>query len=154
MGVYQKRPVAVEAVQWHGEWPDHLDRQDPFNPFPSWFWEAVDNGTISKGEKEGHLWIKTLEGGHIADPEDFIIRGIKSELYPCKPDIFKASYDDISQWNLRLGLEFRDLIDRIETLRAALNDYRKVPCDKRDILEAQLQAMLQYERILRYRLFH
>lgn len=39
------------------------------------------------------LWIKTLEGGHIASPGDWIIRGVKGEFYPCKPDIFASTYD-------------------------------------------------------------
>ncbi|WP_436296239.1 Gp49 family protein [Variovorax sp. LjRoot175] len=40
-----------------------------------------------------HGWIDTLEGGHIVCPGDFIITGVKGELYPCKPDIFAATYD-------------------------------------------------------------
>ena len=37
--------------------------------------------------------IKTLEGNHIASRGDYIIKGIKNELYPCKPDIFEATYE-------------------------------------------------------------
>ncbi len=40
-----------------------------------------------------HGWIKTLEGGHIVCPGDWIIVGIKGEKYPCKPDIFEMTYD-------------------------------------------------------------
>ena len=43
----------------------------------------------------GHGWIKTLEGGHIVCPGDWIIQGIKGEVYPCKPDIFEATYDPV-----------------------------------------------------------
>jgi len=40
-----------------------------------------------------HGWIDTLEGGHIVCPGDWIITGVKGENYPCKPDIFEATYD-------------------------------------------------------------
>lgn len=40
-----------------------------------------------------HGWIDTLEGGHIVCPGDFIITGVKGEMYPCKPDIFAVTYD-------------------------------------------------------------
>lgn len=39
------------------------------------------------------LYIKTLEGEMIAKKNDYIIKGIKGEFYPCKPDIFEASYE-------------------------------------------------------------
>lgn len=40
-----------------------------------------------------HGWIDTLEGGHVVCPGDWIIRGIKGENYPCKPDIFAETYE-------------------------------------------------------------
>lgn len=40
-----------------------------------------------------HGWIETFEGGHIVCPGDFVITGVKGERYPCKPDIFEATYD-------------------------------------------------------------
>ncbi len=43
-----------------------------------------------------HGWIDTLEGGHIACPGDWIITGVKGEVYPCKPDIFAASYEPVT----------------------------------------------------------
>ena len=42
-----------------------------------------------------HGWIDTLEGGHIVCPGDWIITGVKNEKYPCKPDIFTATYDKV-----------------------------------------------------------
>ena len=42
-------------------------------------------------------WIETLEGGHVVTPGDFIITGVKGERYPCKPDIFAATYDEVSR---------------------------------------------------------
>ncbi|MFD2854037.1 hypothetical protein ACFSZS_03435 [Seohaeicola zhoushanensis] len=71
---------------------------------PEWFPAVVRE--VSNGDKliselrenevavfDGELWIGTLEGAHRASPGDMIIRGVKGELYPCKPDIFAATYD-------------------------------------------------------------
>lgn len=44
-----------------------------------------------------HGWIETLEGGHIVCPGDFVITGVKGERYPCKPDIFEASYEPVEE---------------------------------------------------------
>ena len=44
-----------------------------------------------------HGWIDTLEGGHIVCPGDFVITGIQGETYPCKPDIFAATYDKVEK---------------------------------------------------------
>lgn len=52
-------------------------------------------GLDGKPEK-GDLVIETLEGNMRASPGDFIIRGIKGEYYPCKPDIFEATYEVVS----------------------------------------------------------
>ncbi len=43
-----------------------------------------------------HGWIDTLEGGHIVCPGDWIITGVKGERYPCKPDIFAATYEPVA----------------------------------------------------------
>lgn len=45
--------------------------------------------------------IETLEGTHHASPGDYIITGVKGEQYPCKPDIFRASYEDIDEARVR-----------------------------------------------------
>jgi hypothetical protein len=44
-----------------------------------------------------HGWIDTLEGGHIVCPGDWIIRGIRGEHYPVKPDIFEATYEEVPE---------------------------------------------------------
>jgi hypothetical protein len=44
-----------------------------------------------------HGWIETLEGGHIVCPGDYIITGVKGERYPCKPDIFEATYEKVEE---------------------------------------------------------
>ena len=46
-------------------------------------------------KEEGTLLIRTLEGDHIASVGDYIIKGIKGEIYPCKPDIFEKTYEEV-----------------------------------------------------------
>lgn len=95
---YRKKPVVIEAVQW----PPGVEPNEPAwrEEPPAWFQEALEAGTIVpftvKESDWVHLRIKTLEGDHAANPGDFIIRGIKGELYPCKPDIFEATYEPAS----------------------------------------------------------
>lgn len=80
---YTKKPVTIEAVKWNGE-----DINEP----SIWFAKAMDDGSV---RIEGNcVKIKTLEGEMTASPGDYIIKGIKGELYPCKPDIFEASYSE------------------------------------------------------------
>ena len=81
---YVKKPVVVEATQWfnHGDHPE----VEPYDPNKS--------GTEIRGLGP-YGWIKTREGGHVVSPGDFIITGIAGEHYPCKPDIFNATYEPL-----------------------------------------------------------
>ena len=78
MPIYRKRPIEVECEQYTGE-NGHLFK----------FW---GQGDIV--ENDGHLEIKTKEGVMSASPGDWIIKGIAGEFYPCKPDIFEATYEE------------------------------------------------------------
>lgn len=79
---YTKKPVEIEAVQWNGEiTPDLLDL-------------IKDNKRDCEINSNNRtLAIKTLEGVMTANVGDFIIKGVKGELYPCKLDIFETTYD-------------------------------------------------------------
>ena len=84
MARYRKKPVVIEieAVQWTGE---NFDEIKKFCP------NLVYHGTV--GEENDCLLIETLEGGMRARVDDFIIQGVKGEFYPCKLDIFEATYE-------------------------------------------------------------
>lgn len=85
---FRKKPVVVEAVQW-------LNRKIVCPPGPDWFVEAENRSIIQLyGDS---LSIITLEGVMEAKPGDWIIRGIKGEVYPCKPDIFEATYEPVEK---------------------------------------------------------
>lgn len=91
---YRKIPVVVDAVQWTGE-----NQREMFDFLTNY--EKTDDYMSASGEHfiidhnavKGGLVIKTLEGEHIASIGDYIIRGVAGEFYPCKPDIFKKTYE-------------------------------------------------------------
>lgn len=76
--MYRKKPVVIEAVQLIGE---NFAEVIGFCP------DAVYHTNPPE------IVIPTLGGNMIASPGDFIIRGVRGEYYPCKPDIFEATYD-------------------------------------------------------------
>lgn len=87
MPQFRKKPVVIEA------WCNTEDEPNR-SATPEWIRDAANEGTIWwSGGYHGHFTIKTLEGEMRADYGDWIIRGVKGELYPCKPDIFAATYD-------------------------------------------------------------
>lgn len=77
---YRKKPVVIEAEEFTGAIVGAMFMQWP----------------VQQDEKGKFLVIETLEGNHRADDGDYIIRGVKGEYYPCKPDIFKATYDEVA----------------------------------------------------------
>lgn len=90
MGYYRKKPVVIEAVQWTG---DEHQLEDP-----DWICKAIADGNVvfdSAGSEDVKLVVRTLEGDMVADRGDWIIRGVAGEIYPCKPEIFAASYEDV-----------------------------------------------------------
>lgn len=102
MSKFRKKPIVIEAFQLGS-----VELQDPvgWSP-PEWLRNAIISGIVVGFDKPHesdwmHLRIKTLEGDMIAEPGDWIIRGIKGELYPCKPDIFAATYEPAATGNDR-----------------------------------------------------
>ena len=84
MARYRTKPVVIEAFELGKD------------IVPDWFNDAVEAGTVwYHGSKENlyYYTIETLDGDHRANPGDFIIQGIKGELYPCKADIFDKTYE-------------------------------------------------------------
>lgn len=88
MPKFRKKPVVIEAVKTSQLIA--LSGND-WNALPGWFDAAYERGELLI--RPGGIDILTLEGTMTADPSDWIICGVKNELYPCKPDIFAATYD-------------------------------------------------------------
>ncbi len=94
---FRKRPIVIEAFQMteerrdsNAEWPEWLHR--------AWNSESGEGALfVDADDPERHrLCIGTLEGVYRVQWNDWIIQGIKGELYPCKPDIFAATYEPAS----------------------------------------------------------
>ena len=84
---YRKRPVVIEAVQWTGDNLDELCKLEDFKL----------NYTYVNGNFDKVLGVYSLEGIMWASVGDYIIKGIKGEFYPCKPDIFKETYEEVKE---------------------------------------------------------
>ena len=80
MGFYRKKPVVIEAIQYTGE-----NRSEVLD---------FDSRIVARfPDGDHHVAVYTLEGKMRADEGDYIIRGVRGEVYPCKPDIFEATYE-------------------------------------------------------------
>ena len=80
---YRKKPVIVEAVIWTGNNIDEIK-------------ELAKNAVEHIIFVDNNLYIETLEGNMNVSIGDYIIKGIAGEFYPCKPDIFKETYETVS----------------------------------------------------------
>lgn len=83
---YRKKPVVIEAFKYY------------YENEPDWFKDALNDGTvkISKNDMLGAILdIETLEGTMKCIPGNYVIRGVKGEIYPCKSDIFEATYEPV-----------------------------------------------------------
>ena len=88
MSWYRKKPVSVQA--WPARELIHAATYD-WQGLPAEVAEAYERGGwvfTSSG-----IHIPTLEGTHLAQPDDMVIRGVAGEFYPCKPEIFAATYE-------------------------------------------------------------
>lgn len=132
---FRKKPVEIEAFQmtkarrWdNSEWPNWLNKAWQLDPQEGSLW-CEDGGE--------QLFLGTLEGVHIVSWDDWIIRGIKGELYPCKPEIFEATYDE------KLG----QAADNYETLLSShtelIEDYQKMVA-----IVTPLKAMLESDDLM------
>ena len=87
MARYRKRPVEVEAIRLAGESVSEAVQFVPPDQFAG--------GGVLPDDGRFFVDIKTLEGVMRAVEGDWIIRGVQGEHYPCKPDIFAATYEEV-----------------------------------------------------------
>lgn len=99
-GTYRKRPVLVEALAWDGTLLQALEVQ-------AWLLghgvEARVRPSEPMANAPASLFIPTLEGTMEASAGDWIIRGVKGEFYPCKGDVFAATYEAEEPGLVRMG---------------------------------------------------
>lgn len=87
---YIKKPVVIEAIKFTKDnWPGVCE-----------FTKGLANPMVIERHPDGKCWctIHTLEGDHTAMEGDYIIKGVKGEFYPCKPDIFEQTYEEWSPY--------------------------------------------------------
>lgn len=82
---YRKKPVEVQAIRWDGE-HETLEHITHWNPAVSMAYDGV-------------LYVPTLEGTMICSLGNWIIRGVRGEIYPCDREIFQMTYDEIGKMN-------------------------------------------------------
>lgn len=94
MAKFRKKPVVIEAEQFDGT-PESAQRLSLLYASNVWpeFGYTPETHTIW----QGRLCVKTMEGIIYASPGDWIITGVKGERYPCKPDIFAATYEAVEE---------------------------------------------------------
>ncbi len=101
---YRKKPVVIEAMQWDGT-------PEGATPIINWILEGGGTARYYEEQRRGispfrpgdtnsvvtpaHIIINTLEGAMQTLPADWVIRGVQDEHYPCKPDIFEATYEPV-----------------------------------------------------------
>lgn len=106
MSKFRKKPVEIEARQWDGTSPSAppiidwiLDNGGTANYVCS----NTDRCIATDGDCPHWIVIHTLEGDMQASAGDWIIRGVQGEFYPCKPDIFDATYESVPSIVIRCG---------------------------------------------------
>jgi hypothetical protein len=118
---FRKKPVVIEATQWFKNGDHPADYESDTQGMINGIQQSISGDYRREREWEGsvvryyrhpdvpgerpcamcgkpmhiHGFIDTLEGGHIVCPGDWIITGIQGERYPCKPDIFDATYERV-----------------------------------------------------------
>jgi hypothetical protein len=98
---YRKKPIVIEAFQMTKE------RRQDNSEWPNWLHEAwqMEHHSIGalyasdypNSDGTDMLRIRTLEGDQLVSWNDYIIQGVQGEIYPCKPDIFEQTYEEVNE---------------------------------------------------------
>jgi hypothetical protein len=92
-GRYRKKPVEIEAIHIGELLESH--RVNGRRALPLWVARAIEEKKLLLQPARARVRVSTPEGEMVGDHPDYLIRGIANEIYPCKPDIFHASYDAV-----------------------------------------------------------
>ena len=95
MARFRKKPVEIEALPVQ-EVLSHLFGNAV--EWSDWAQKAIDEGVVQvHADRSDQIDVVTAEGTMLGDTGDWLIRGVKGELYPCKPDIFEATYEAVTE---------------------------------------------------------
>jgi len=142
---FRKKPVVIEAMQWCG---NNFQELEEF---------GSQRHIISN--PDGTLTIDTSEGNHTAQKNDWIIRGVQGEVYPCKPDIFEANYEEVAETETQGGSD-KEPINLVKELKSKtleriiekfgkgfgdLNDMKISIWDVREVLYSEARKIAERE---------
>ena len=126
---FRKKPVEIEALVWNNNFDEIFHFMD------------ADNNRGIVGVTGDVLQVRTLEGIMDAQPGDYIIKGVKGEFYPCKPDIFAMSYDVVGE--PAVSAPTRDLTFGERLVGLTFNPSGDANVNKAKILCAELADLVQ-----------
>lgn len=112
MALYRKLPVVIEAVQLRWDtWSEMCEFANvgklSDGKSEGCYIDDEGNGTSDPTGDQIGMWIPTLEGVMLAKAGDFIIKGVNGEFYPCKPDIFRKTYEEVTPQPLSVAYNTR-----------------------------------------------
>ena len=147
MAQYRKKPVVIEAIQFNGKNAEEIEQ---------WSNNNVKSGPVSEDTlSRDYLEIETLEGTMTAQPNDYVIKGVNGEFYPCKPDIFEKTYDsEVTTFKERLIKEQEELNDKLVKLYefGSTEKFKEIDPVHKQLLVIQSGAMMTYNETLKLRL--
>ena len=130
---YRKKPVEIEAMQ--------LTENNTCDVLT--FCNSC--GDIVASNEDGTISIKTLEGTMVANIGDYVIKGVAGEFYPCKPDIFEATYDIVEDVQPCLpNLEVTLVPEEIANIAALLDNDPRMKKVEFDSNDCSLHFVIQY----------
>lgn len=138
---YTKNPVTIDAIQFDGT----LQSAGQINQWSNHKVTINHVGDVTK------MVVPTLEGVMTASPGDYIIRGVKGEYYPCKPDVFEVTYKkEAADYKERLQIELSELQEKINKLSEFIfaGDFNSLEHHQQSLLRIQLVTMRAYETCL------
>lgn len=133
---YRKKPVEIEAMQLTAD-----------NACEVLTFCNGSGDIVASKEDDGTISIKTLEGTMIASIGDYVIKGVKGEFYPCKPDIFEATYDIVEEedWEQHLpNLEITLVPEEIANIASLLDNDPRMKKVEFDSAACSLHFVVQY----------
>ena len=147
MAQYRKKPVVIEAIQFNGKNAEEIEQ---------WSNNNVKRGLVSEDTlTKVYLEIETLEGTMTAQLNDYIIKGVNGEFYPCKPDIFEKTYDaETTSFKERLIKEQEELSDKLNKLYTfgSTEKFKELDPIHQQLLIIQSGSMATYNETLKLRL--
>ena len=147
MAQYRKKPVVIEAIQFNGKNAEEIEQ---------WSNNNVKAGPASEDTStRDYLEIETLEGTMTAQLNDYIIKGVNGEFYPCKPDIFEKTYDaETTSFKERLIKEHEELSDKLNKLYTfgSTEKFKELDPIHQQLLVIQSGSMATYNETLKLRL--